>query len=113
MPRKKSHAIERTISLFSGKTRQEEVEDMVREEETETRSSEARDIVAEAERGNVRWLGLDAFHEGDDIRIAISKSGAAIVMLVDTTRAGVAYATRSFRLSRKQVQKLKDIVSAL
>ena len=67
--RKKDPAALRTIGLFTGKTVMEEAAALAEEEAPEQREAGPRDIESEAEECAIRWLGLDAFHEGDDIKV--------------------------------------------
>lgn len=111
--RKKDPAALRTIGLFTGKTQLEEAEGLLDEEEEQEGQGhqQPRDIVAEAEQAAPRWLGLDVFHEGDDVKV-FTRNGRAIIVLVDTSKSkdGGAYATRSFGLSRSQWSKLRALV---
>ena len=109
--KKPDPAVLRTISLLTGKTPLEEAEDLVREESTETRDPGPRDIVAEGEEAAIRWLGMDVFHEGDDVRVAVNpKNGTAVLMLVSTTKPlGVPYGVSTHKLSRAQWNKLKRL----
>lgn len=106
--RKPEPAELRTIGLFSGKTAVEEAEDLARDEAPQARAP-AGDMVEEDEKAAVRWLGLDTFHEGDDVRVAIHKGGHAVLMLVRTTKDGTVYGTSIHKLSRQQWAKLKQI----
>ena len=100
----------RTISFLTGKTPIEEAEDLAREELPDQRDDGARDLVAEGEDAAIRWLGLDAFHEGDDVRIAIAPNGTAVLMLVSTTKPlGVPYGVSTLKLSRQQWSKLRKL----
>ena len=100
----------RTINLFSGKTVLEEAEQIAHEEEAmESRPEGPRDLVTEAEDGAIRWLGMDAFNEGDDVKVAVHKGGHAVVVLVSATASG-PYGTSTFKLSRKQWTKLRALV---
>ena len=103
-------AILRTMDLFSGKTILEEAEAIAHEEhEATARQAGPRDIVEEAEECAVRWLGLDAFHEGDDIKIAVHDKGHAVMVLVSATPHG-PYGTNTIKLSRGQWRKLRSLV---
>lgn len=116
--KKKDPAALRTIDLFTGKTAFEEAEaslvaEAYEEEERDARANVPRDIVSESEECAVKWLGLDAFHEGDDIKVAVHPKGHAVLMLVNTRApAGmpIAYGTVTHKLSRAQWSKLKKIV---
>ncbi len=101
-----------TIDMFSGKTMLEEKKALdYEEEERDERSDEPRNIVDESEECAIRWLGLDAFHEGDDVQVAVHPSGHAVMMLVRTTpQLGIPYATMTVKFSRAQWAKLKRIV---
>lgn len=103
-------AVVRTIGLFTGKTAIEEANDVLAEEAPAERTGDPTDMVSHGEEAAVRWLGLDAFHEGDDVRVAVHKAGHAVLMLVKTTTAGVAYGTSLHKLSRAQWSKLKQLV---
>jgi hypothetical protein len=109
--KKRSAAELRTIDIFTGKTRLEEAEDMAREEDPMSGAAGGtRDIVLEAEEGAIRWLGLDAFAEGDDIKVAVHQAGHAVVVLVRADAKGGARATVTFKLSRTQWSKLRRLV---
>ncbi len=112
--RKPDPAVLRTVSMFTGKTPLEEAEDFAREEDDTERPDTPRDMVTEAEDCSIRWLGLDVFHEGDDVRVAVHAKGHAVIMLVRTVPSGVpggsAYGTTTFKLSRAQWTKLKKLV---
>jgi hypothetical protein len=111
VPKKKIEpAVLRTIGLFNGgKAMLEEAEDLAADEVDAERLDGPRDLVAEAEEGAIRWLGLDAFHTGDDVKVATHKAGHAVLVLIDTTKSGEAYATRTFKLSKAQWSKLKTL----
>lgn len=106
--RKLDPAVLRTVGLFSGKTVLEEAEQLAAEEEPEAKTGDPTAMVDHAEACAVRWLGQDAFHEGDDVRVALHSSGAAVMVLV-STRGNAPYATRTFKLTRQQWSKLKQI----
>lgn len=113
--RKVSPAELRTVDMFTGKTPIEAAEEMLREEEPEIRDTSGRaptEIVEMAEDAAIRWLGMDCFHEGDDIKIAVHPKGHAVVMLIRTTKGthGPAYHSVDFKLSRQQWAKLKKLV---
>lgn len=107
--RKKDPAALRTISFLTGKTPLEEASLLLDKEEQDRPPPADRDIVAEAEEAAVRWFGLDAFHQGDDVKL-VEKNGRAVILLVDTSTNGQAYGCRSFALSRPQYQKLKALL---
>lgn len=90
----------------------EEAEDLARDEEQEARPSGPRDIVQEAEDGAIRWLGLDAFHEGDDVRLAMHPKGHGVLVFI-STRRGEPYGTTTLKVSRQQIDKLKKIMEDL
>lgn len=114
VPKKKMEpAVLRTIGMFSGKTMLEEAESLAADELQEERPDGPRDLVAEAEDGAIKWLGLDAFHSGDDIKIATHKAGHAVIVLVNTTPKNEVYATRTFKLSAPQWKKLRKLVGDL
>lgn len=106
--KRKAKAEDRTIDLFTGKTVAEALEAEALEA-AETRSSAPRDVVLEAEDGAIRWLGLDVFHRGDDVKVAVHKKGHAVLILVSTTRDGVPYGTATLKLSKQQWDKLRSI----
>jgi hypothetical protein len=106
--RKKAPADMRTVDLFTGKTKLEEVEDMLAEEAANDAPKErlAGNERFEQEETAIRWLGLDAFDTaGDDCRVALGKSGA-VLMLIDSAPDGNVRAMREFKLSTKQWKKL-------
>ena len=120
--KKKDPAALRTLSLFSGKTVLEEAADQLVEEarviEQEERAERAfKDPTAMAEHAEetaVRWLGLDAFHEGDDVKVAVHKGGHAVLVFVRTTGPeNVACSTATFKLSKQQWAKLKSLCKEL
>lgn len=100
----------RTIGIFTGKTPIEEAEALVREEAGNERQAGPRDVVAEAEDCAIRWLGLDVFHHGDDVRVAVHPEGHAVLLLVSTGgRLGAPYGTTTIKMSRAQWAKLKRL----
>lgn len=109
--KKKLPADMRTIDLFTGKTKVEEVEDMVAEEaanDAPKNRLEGNERF-EQEESAIKWLGVDSFDvAGDDLRIAVGKAGA-VLMLIDSTKAGAVYGMREFKLSTKQWAKLKKL----
>lgn len=105
--RKKDPAALRTVDMFTGMTKLEEAESALKEEAPELRESGPRDFVAEAEECAVRWLGLDAFHEGDDVKVAIHPAGHAVIVLVHTARDGSVRSASTHKLSRQQWAKLR------
>lgn len=110
--KKKDPAALRTIGLFTGRTPLEEAELTLLEEPEdvkESREAGERDIVAEAEEGAIRWLGLDVFREGDDIKVAVHPRGHAVVVLVHADSKGGARATTQFKLSAAQWKKLRAL----
>lgn len=116
--KKPTSAALRTIDLFSRKTKIEEVEDQLREEEIQEEERTARaysDPTAMAEHAEetaIRWLGLDSFHEGDDVKVAVHPAGHAVLILVHTCGPNkAAYATQTLKLSRDQWKKLKSLVA--
>lgn len=110
--RKPDPAVLRTVGLFSGKTVLEEAEQLAAEEEASERTGDPTAMVENAEESAIRWLGQDAFHEGDDVRVALHQSGAAVMVLV-STRGNAPYATRTFKLTRQQWSKLVSLARAL
>lgn len=114
MTRRKPPAEDRTIDLFTGKTKTEEAEDLVREEEFfEERPDGPRDLKAEAMIGAESWTKLDGVnpdHAGDDLRLLVSSKGHAIMVLSNTTKRGEVYGTRTILISKKQFDKLRKLV---
>lgn len=111
--RKKPAAELRTIGLFTGRTTLEEAQLMAEEEaasELTQRTHEPRDLVKEAEDCAVRWLGMDAFASGDDVKIAVHPKGHAVMVLVATTKDGSVRGTSTIKLSATQWKKLKACV---
>jgi hypothetical protein len=107
----KDPAALRTLSLFSGKTALEEAELELQGAEllpSEEKTGDPLAMVERQERTAITWLGLDAFHEGDDIRVAVHEKGHAVLMLV-RANAGGPYHTATFKLSRHQWDKLKSL----
>lgn len=109
MAKRKAPAELRTIGLYSGLTPLEEAERLAKEEASEVRPDGPRDIVGEAEDCAIRWLGMDAFHEGDDVKVAVHSAGHAVIVLVRATKNGAPYHTTTFKLSRDQWTKLKAL----
>jgi hypothetical protein len=108
--RKKDPALLRTIDLFTRKTPLEEAQDILEDEKPSARSADPGDMVEQAEATAIRWLGLDAFHEGDDVKVAVHPKGHAVIVLVSTTaKEGVPYGTSTLKLSRVQWTKLKAL----
>jgi len=116
--RKKDPAVLRTLSLFSGKTPLEEAQalvevdaaDLAETEERAKRTGHPFEMVHEAEKTAVRWLGLDAFHEGDDVKVAEHRDGHAVLVLVRTGGpAGAPYGAVNIKLSKAQWSKLKRL----
>jgi hypothetical protein len=106
---KRARADLRTPDMFTGKTKLEEVEDMVHEEQaSQIRRGDPTAIADNARKSAVRWLGLDAFHEGDDVNLALHEDGHGVLVLV-RTKGDQAYASAQVKLSRAQVQKLKKL----
>ena len=103
----------RTPDLWTGKTKQEEVEDMLAEEDELAQPKEERKRLEPRlaqEAGVTRWLGLTPGPSyADDIRIAVHPKGHAVVMLINTSR-GEPYSTREIMLSRHQWTKLVKLV---
>ena len=119
--RKQDPAALRTISLFSGKTVLEEAVQTLEDDAADLAETEAREqrtghpfeMVHEAEKTAVRWLGLDAFHEGDDVKVAVHPQGHAVLILVRTYGPlGGPYGTVSVKLSRAQWSKLRELSRA-
>ena len=116
--RKKSDADLRTVDMFSGRTKLEELAEKEEKAsaslEEEERTEKAIDLRTQTERAEdcaIRWLGLDAFHEGDDIKVAVDAAGHAVIVLVATYGPEkVPYGTSTFKLSRDQWEKLKTLV---
>lgn len=101
-------AVLNTLDLFTGKTVLEEAEQLVAEEASPKKSGDPTAMVENAEECAVRWLGQDAFYEGDDVRVALHQSGAAVMVLI-STRGNAPYGTRTFKLTRQQWAKLRQI----
>ena len=110
--KKMEPAVIRTIGLFNGKTLLEEAEAAAQEEAAEARDDGPRSLSEEAEAGAIKWLGLDAFSTGSDIKVAEHTKGHAVIVLVDATPKGEVYATRTFKLSKPQWSKLRRLVGA-
>lgn len=109
--RKKDPAVLRMLDIFTRKTPLETAEDMANEEaRSPERPAGPRDLVEEAEEGAIRWLGLDVFHEGDDIKVAVHRAGHAALVLVSVNASG-PYGTSTIKLSRSQWAKLKRLAS--
>ncbi len=106
--RKKDPAALRTISLFSGKTTLEEAEHELVEEAPEQRSNNPLVMVERSEETAIRWLGLDVFHEGDDVKVAVHPKGHAVLLIVRTDKGG-PFHTASIKLSKVQWSKLKAL----
>jgi hypothetical protein len=98
----------RTLGLFTGKTVLEEAETILEEEAKVSKTGDPRDMVNAAEETAMRWLGLDAFHEGDDIKLAVHAKGHAVLVLVNTSR-GQPYGTITLKLTKTQWSKLKQL----
>ena len=111
--KKKDPAALRTLSLFSGKTPLEEAEHDLEvaadAAEQVARDKNPLDIAEHAEETAVRWLGLDVFHKGDDIKLAIHAKGHGVIMIIRTTEAGAVYNSSTIKLSKAQVEKLKQL----
>jgi hypothetical protein len=102
--------------MFTGRTALEEASTLLEaEDHGDRKPPPVRDIVHEAEELAVRWLGMEQHHDGDDIKIAEHKGGAAVILLIDTQKSsnGSAYATRQFRLSRAQYKKLRQLCRSI
>jgi hypothetical protein len=111
--RKKLPADMRTVGLFSGKTKQEEVEDMVREEEAAApRRGDPTAMKEHAEQNAIRWLGLDSFHEGDDVSLALHPKGHGVLILT-AVKNGKPYRTIQMKVTKDQVKKLKIIAKEI
>lgn len=107
--KKADPAAPRTLGLFSGKTVIEEAEALALEEAPQARNfKNPLEMVEHGEETAVTWLGLDAFHEGDDVRVAVHPEGHAVLMLVRTNYAG-PYGTSLIKLSRAQWSKLRKL----
>lgn len=108
----------RTIDMFSGRTKLDELkekeqaaEEEIVEEERTAKAIDERSVVEQVEGCAIRWLGLDAFHEGDDIKVAVHPEGHAVLVLVSTHGPKkVPYGTTILKLSRDQWEKLKALV---
>lgn len=102
----------RTIGLFTGRTVLEEAEVslFVPDEPDAERHGHPLDMVPRAESTAVRWLGMDVFHEGDDIKVALHPhNGTAVIVLVRAPVQGAPHSTATFKLSRVQWAKLKEL----
>jgi len=116
--KKKVPADLRTIDMFSGRTKLDEIkekeqaaEEVIEEEERTATVADDRTLSERAEDTAIRWLGLDAFHEGDDVKVAVHPEGHAVVVLVNTHGPMKApYGTQTFKLSRDQWRKLVELV---
>jgi hypothetical protein len=95
--------------MFTGRTALEQVSDELQESAPQERDSSPRDLVAEGEDCAVRWLGMDVFHEGDDIKVAVHKAGHAVLVLV-SEHMGAPCSVRTIKLSKDQWKKLREIV---
>jgi len=110
MKKKKDPAALRTISFLTGKTPLEEAEEALLEEQPIERIGHPLDMVPSAERTAIRWLGLDIFHEGDDVKIAEHPTnGSAVLILVRASVAGTPYSTATIKLSAQQYAKLRQL----
>lgn len=102
----------RTPDLWTGKTKAQEVEDMLAEENELAQPKEERKRLEPRlaqEAGVTRWLGLtNGPMYKDDVRVAVHPKGHAVLMLINTSR-GEPYSTREILLSRHQWAKLKKI----
>ena len=110
MARKKDSATARTLSLFSGKTVLEEAEVELGDVAPDERTGHPLEMVKTAEDTAIRWLGLDVFHDGDDIKVAVHPNGTAVLVIVRTNASG-PYGTATIKLSRVQWAKLRAIVT--
>jgi len=116
--KKKVSADLRTVDMFSGRTKLDEIkekeqaaEEIIEEEERTASVEDTRTLPERAEDTAIRWLGLDAFHEGDDIKVAVHPEGHAVLVLVATHGPKkVPYGTTILKLSRDQWEKLKALV---
>jgi hypothetical protein len=100
----------RTPDLFTGKTKLEEIEALALEEHVPVvRISDPTAIADQAQKTAVRWLGLDAFHEGDDVALALHEDGHGVLVLVAKARDGTERASVTVKLSRAQVMKLAQL----
>lgn len=115
--RKKDPAALRTLSIFTRRTPLEEVADELEADADDLAESVAAGRAAKnplameehAEDAAIRWLGLDVFHEGDDIKVAVHPKGHAVLVLVRKTVVGSPYSTATIKLSRAQWSKLKQL----
>ena len=118
MASKKVPADLRTVDMFSGRTRLDEIkekeqaaEEEIVEEERTAKAEDLRTLPEKAKDCAIRWLELDAFHEGDDIKVAVHPEGHAVLVLVSTHGpTKVPYGTTTLKLSRDQWEKLKALV---
>ena len=119
MASKKIPADLRTIDMFSGRTtlddlreREQAAEALLEEEERTASVEDNRTLPERAEDTAIRWLGLDAFHEGDDVKVAVHPEGHAVLVLVSTYGpVSVPYGTIVLKLSRDQWEKLKKLAT--
>ena len=78
----------------------------------EEATGDARAMVEREEDAAIRWLGMDMFHEGDDVRLALHPKGHGVLMIVRVMN-GAPYSTANIKLSRVQVQKLAQFMKEL
>lgn len=108
--KKKDPAQLRTLGLFTGKTPLGEAELELEEIAPEERTGDPRDMVNTAEETAVRWLGLDAFNEGDDVKVAVHPKGHAVLVFVRSGGPnGAPFHTATFKMSAKMWSKLKQL----
>lgn len=109
--RKKDPAVLRTLGLFTGKTPLEEAVaelEAPKDAPQEERTGNPLAMVERQEETAVRWLGLDVFTEGDDVRVAVHAKGHAVLMMVRANAHG-PYHTATLKLSAQQWAKLKKL----
>jgi hypothetical protein len=97
----------RTVDMFSGKTKLEEVEALLADEAPAERPEGPRDLVAEHQASLPTWLGLDTLDvAGDDLVLVIAPKGHGVLQVIGPRGSSV----RELGLSRKQIQKLRTIL---
>ena len=112
MTRRKIPAAElRTIGLFSGRTRLEEVARLEEEERQETRvDAGPRDLGSEMDEAAIRWLGNDAFVQGNDVRLAVRRADGATLLMLVKAAGGTVISTAMWALTEAQRRKLKSLL---
>lgn len=114
--RKKSPAELRTVGLFTGLTPIEEAERELAEERETTGRYTPRDYDSTKHTMidvAIRWLGMDAFEDGDDVLLAIGPKGDGVLMAITAAKGGYPGRQVHVRLSRKQLRKLKTLADQI